>query len=248
MLLAIDTSTNWASLALLADGVPVATHHWAIGQQHSTQIFGGIDALLQKAQVTQSAVTAVAVATGPGSFNGTRVAVTTAKTLAFVWNVPLIGITSLAGLAEAAVAEHQSNLDEWHATVLALLEAGRDELYTCWYDLSRLGEEMGWHVQPRGPISIERVDALSAAAPTGNIILCGEYSDAHVQALVASFGAERLVGFGDSAAPDRAIGIGRLAHLRLRAGERDDPLALEPTYVRRPNITTSTRYPIPGAS
>ncbi|MBA3823401.1 MAG: tRNA (adenosine(37)-N6)-threonylcarbamoyltransferase complex dimerization subunit type 1 TsaB [Ktedonobacterales bacterium] len=249
MLLAIDASTNWASLALLREGRPVATHHWAIGQQHSTQLFGGIDTLLAAADAPHGAVTAVAVATGPGSFNGTRVAVTAAKTLAFVWDVPLIGVPTLDGLAEDALRESDPalSLTPGDASILAVLEAGRDELYLCWYDLTRAGTAAVPHVQPRGPIIIAQVPDIVAPASdrSGSIVLCGEYSDAHAGALVAALGPERLTVHAGGA-PDRAIGIGQLAWLRLAAGERDDPLALAPSYVRRPNITTSTRHPIPG--
>jgi tRNA threonylcarbamoyladenosine biosynthesis protein TsaB len=251
MLLAIDASTNWASLALLRDGQPIATRSWAIGQQHSTQLFGGIDALLTQAGATRGDVTVLAVATGPGSFNGTRVAVTAAKTLAFVWGVPLVGIPTLDGLAEDALHHLApgTHLAEGVGGILALLEAGRDELYSCWYDLSRSSEAAGdLHVQPCGPITIEHIEAIGAAAPSGPIVVCGEYSAAHGDALVTALGQERLIHVNPVDAPDRAVGIGRRALLRLVAGERDDPLALEPTYVRRPNITTSTRHPIPGAS
>ncbi len=249
MLLAMDASTNWASLALMRDGVPVATHSWAIGREHSTQLFGGIDTLFTMVGATRGDVTALAVATGPGSFNGTRVAVTAAKTLAYVWGVPLIGLSTLDGLAEDALRHQAAGTDlaRRSGTILAVLEAGRDELYMCWYDL-RTGEAAAaTHVQPRGPIAIALVGDIGAAAPAGDIVLCGEYTPAHGQALLAALGAERVRLAEPAAAPDRAVGLGRLALLRLAAGERDDPLALEPTYVRRPNITASTRHPLPGA-
>ena len=202
--------------------------------------------------MTRGDVTALAVATGPGSFNGTRVAVTAAKTLAYVWDVPLVGISTLDGIAEDALRHLAGGqgLAVGLGTILALLEAGRDELYTCWYDLRRSGEAAAdLHVQPRGPITIEGIADISAAAAlaVGAIVLCGEYSAVHGDALLAALGTERLGLAEPAAAPERAVGIGRLAWLRLVAGERDDVLALEPMYVRRPNITTSTRHPIPDA-
>jgi tRNA threonylcarbamoyladenosine biosynthesis protein TsaB len=246
MLLAIDASTNWASLALFRAGVPVATHHWAIGQQHSTQLFGGIDTLLAQAGATRGDVTALAVATGPGSFNGARVSVTAAKTLAYVWDVPLVGTSTLDGIAENALRSLADNA-VWDGNILAVLEAGRDELYTCWYTLEAGASDGQRHVQPRGPIAIAGIAEIAATAPAGTIMLCGEYAAAHGAALVTALGATRL-NIREGSEAERAIGLGRLALLRLVAGERDDPLALEPTYVRRPNITTSARHPIPGAS
>src|SRR6185437_5229381 len=138
MLLAIDTSTSLASLALL-DGFTVhASHQWNVGQRHSVEIFNALDQLLNPlGEDTVSDISAIAVATGPGSFNGTRVAVTVAKTLAFVWQVPLVGVPTLHGIAQAYVNSRDAVADggvlngtllmAQHASVLALLEAGRDE-------------------------------------------------------------------------------------------------------------------------
>jgi tRNA threonylcarbamoyladenosine biosynthesis protein TsaB len=262
MLLAIDTSTSLASLALL-DGFTVhASHQWNVGQRHSVEIFNALDQLLNPlGEDTVSDISAIAVATGPGSFNGTRVAVTVAKTLAFVWQVPLVGVPTLHGIAQAYVNSRDAVADggvlngtllmAQHTSVLALLEAGRDELYTCWYDLDArsipdIAEPLVF-VRPRGDIAIAKVDDIVTSAPSGEIVAVGEISDTHYDALHAELGERvQIVSSAHVASGMRGEGIGLLAQARLQTGESDDPLALEPTYVRRPNITTSTRHPVPG--
>lgn len=254
MLLAIDTSTSYASLALLEGFRLERCHAWLVGQRHSVEIFAEMDALLTNGHAhAPQPIQAVAVATGPGSFNGTRVAVTVAKTLAFVWQVPLIGVPTLHGIAQAYAASPDDGLAliERGVSIVALLEAGRDELYSCWYDLDvRSVPERASpvvFVRPRGTITLAKVDEIVASAPAGVIALAGEMSDAHRNALHAGFGAQLLASSTARVASDmRAEGIGLLAQARLLAGEKDDPLALEPTYVRRPNISTSTRHPVPG--
>jgi tRNA threonylcarbamoyladenosine biosynthesis protein TsaB len=252
MLLAIDTSTSYASLALLEGAQPVAGYGWHVGQNHSVEIFTELERLLDQTGAHDQ-ITAVAVATGPGSFNGTRVAVTVAKTLAFVWQVPLVGVTTLDGIAQAHVAglARGMPLVEQGASLLAVLEAGRDELYICWYDLDARSiparEAPLVFVRPRGAIAITTVDAITASAPPGEILVVGEISDKHRSELEARLGERlRVMLDHDDTRLHRAGGVGMLAHLRLAAGEHDDPLALEPTYVRRPHITTSTRHPVPG--
>ena len=69
---------------------------------------------------------AIAVATGPGSFNGIRVALAAAKTLAFALQKPLVGVNTLDIIA----------IQQRHhvrGPVCAVLEAGRSELYAAWY-------------------------------------------------------------------------------------------------------------------
>jgi len=252
MLLAIDTSTNHASLALLGDAQPTASYGWPVGQNHSVEIFTELERLLAQTG-TRGRITALAVATGPGSFNGTRVAVTVAKTLAFVWQVPLVGVTTLDGMAQAALASPASAivLAEPGGTLLAALEAGRDELYICWYDLKarslQAPDAPPAFVAPRGAMQLATVDQIVAAAPMGRILACGNLTDMHRTALTEGWGARVQILSDPADLPlPRAVGVGWLAQARLLAGEKDDPLALEPTYVRRPHITTSTRHPVPG--
>ncbi len=259
MLLAIDTSTSWASLALLDGFAVCSSHEWNVGQRHSVELFPALDQLLNTPAPAEKPerIAAIAVATGPGSFNGTRVAVTVAKTLAFVWQVPLVGVPTLHGIAQAyalSLDEGMSQIER-RASILALLEAGRDELYTCWYDLDvRSVPERATpsvFARPLGEITINKVDEIGAPASTSSnvIVAVGEMSDAHADALQQGLGRRvQIMRWPGDMLIARAEGVGMLAQARLQAGERDDPLALEPLYVRRPNITTSTRHPIPGPS
>ncbi len=246
MLLAIDTSTSWASLALFDASGVLARRAWQIGQMHSVEILGAIDALLSGSGAARGDIRAVAVATGPGSFNGTRVAVTAAKTLAFVWSVPLVGVTTLDAIAQAGGASA--------GVTIGVLEAGRGELYAAVFDHVTLAGQ-GWydvivprHVAARrGDIAVLAPDALIALArgvtPVGPVLIVGEMSDEHRMALVTALG-ERVRLAEPLSPPDRAVGLGEIALARLAAGESDDPLALEPAYVRHPNITTSARHPL----
>jgi tRNA threonylcarbamoyladenosine biosynthesis protein TsaB len=250
MLLAIDTSTEWAGLALLTEAGVVMHHTWHAGQNHSVEIFPELDRLLATSG-TRERITALGVATGPGSFNGTRVAVTVAKTLAFVWQLPLVGIPTLDGIAQAATMQAENDPPDM---ILALMEAGRDELYTCWYDLKRWppGEQSATGqmvtpivVQPGNAITLLHVADIISAAPAGTILAAGVLTQAHQEALAAGLGDRLMIVRDPDDLPARVVGIGQRALARLVAGERDDALALEPTYVRRPNITTSTRHPAP---
>lgn len=70
---------------------------------------------------------AVLVGEGPGPFTGLRVGLATAQTLAFAWDVPVLGLCSLDGLAHEVAARH-------HEPFLATLDARRKEVYWAAYD------------------------------------------------------------------------------------------------------------------
>ena len=234
MLLAIDTSTNWAGLALLTPDRLVGQHGWPVGQQHGSTIFTALTALLKACDVTLEAVEALAVAIGPGSFNGVRVAVTTAKTLAYVRGWPLVGCTTLDGIAQAA-----ANRQPPAGQLLAVLEAGREELYMGWYD---------WKSEARrvarfGEVALTTVAEL-AARHDRPALIAGEVTADHQAQLRAAWGDQ--VAWADPLdVPDRAVGLAQLAQAAIAAGRANDVMALEPLYVRRPNITLSTRHPLP---
>src|SRR5207248_6674779 len=98
---------------------------WLVGNNHSVELLDRIQRLMAECDLTMQHLDAIAVATGPGSFNGVRVALATAKTLAFALKKPLIGISTL----DAIAAQQQ----HWRGPLCAVLEAGRSELYAACY-------------------------------------------------------------------------------------------------------------------
>ena len=99
MLLAIDTSTDDSGIALY-DGVRVlAECAWHSGRRHAEQVLPLIDHLMQRLDLRPADLTAVAVATGPGSWSGLRVGMSLAKAIAESRGLPIIGVPTLDVLA-----------------------------------------------------------------------------------------------------------------------------------------------------
>ncbi len=103
-LLALDTSTEFLSLALLVDG-KVTSHFQNAGQAASQLILPQIQALLESANVKLSALDGIAFGAGPGAFTGVRVACGVAQGLGFGANVPVVGVNTLHAIAQASRAE-----------------------------------------------------------------------------------------------------------------------------------------------
>ena len=96
MLLAIDTSTDTASLALAQDKTVLAELTWRSKQNHTTQLLPNLNYLFGITGTDVKSLTGIIIAQGPGSFNGLRVGVSAAKGLAFSLEIPIVGINSLA--------------------------------------------------------------------------------------------------------------------------------------------------------
>ena len=83
LLLALDTSTRQASLAICTEDELLGEYAWHVGSNHSVELLDRIQRIIVECNKTMQEIDVVAVATGPGSFNGVRVAVSAAKALAF---------------------------------------------------------------------------------------------------------------------------------------------------------------------
>ena len=89
MLLAIDTSTDTASLALVRDSQVLAELTWYCGQNHTVELLPQLTHFLHQIESGLQAISGIIVARGPGSFNGLRVGISTAKGLAFSLGIPV---------------------------------------------------------------------------------------------------------------------------------------------------------------
>ena len=99
MQLAIDTSTDNTSLALVDEETVLFELTWRSRQNHTVELLPHLDYLLKQHHLDIKSISAVIVALGPGSFNGLRVGISTAKGLAMSLDIPLIGISTLSAEA-----------------------------------------------------------------------------------------------------------------------------------------------------
>jgi tRNA threonylcarbamoyladenosine biosynthesis protein TsaB len=249
LLLALDTSTHQASVALVLADQLLGEYTWYVGNNHSVELLDRVSRLLSECGTVMQDIDGVAVATGPGSFNGIRVAVATAKALAFGLQKPLVGVSTLDVIA----AEQR----QWHGPICSILEAGRSELYTACYVFDEVVSEEGEITY--APRQLSDYLLLSPQALTTYIqeqvsmevgipgernfppfLFCGEISPASRTALQTLMQDKSL--FASSISGVRhASTLTILALQRLQDGKEDDPMLLEPLYLRRPSITTSAR-------
>lgn len=134
-ILALDTSSEFCSVALSCDGRTTARDTHA-GQRHSELVLGMVDALLAECGTTLDRVDGIAYGEGPGSFTGLRIACGVTQGLAAALDVPAAGVSTLLALAAAADAER----------VVCCIDARMNEIYHAAYE--RAGDAWTTVVEP----------------------------------------------------------------------------------------------------
>ncbi len=127
-ILAIDSSGLVAGAALLCDDILTAEYTIHNKKTHSQTLLPMIDGMLRMAEVDVKELDAIAVAAGPGSFTGLRIGASTAKGLAQALDIPILGISSLEGLA--------FNIEGADALACPMMDARRNQAYYGIYDVS----------------------------------------------------------------------------------------------------------------
>ncbi len=221
MQLAIDSSTDNASLALVGGSSVVFELTWHCRENHSVELLSRLDDLMRRQGLDSKSLDAVFVAIGPGSFNGIRVGVTTAKSLAFSLGIPVVGISTLS--VEALPHAY------YGLPVCAVMGAGRGEIAAATYQM-RDGE---WQLLL--PERITTIDKL-VRETTEKTVFSGEYITAVQEELKSKLG-EKAVIPSPAGLLRRAAYLAELGNRELRAGKQDNPAALQPLYLRRPAIT-----------
>ncbi|WPG19220.1 tRNA (adenosine(37)-N6)-threonylcarbamoyltransferase complex dimerization subunit type 1 TsaB [Kosakonia cowanii] len=134
-ILAIDTATEACSVALWNDGTTFA-HFELCPREHTQRILPLVRAALADAEVKLTDLDALAFGRGPGSFTGVRIGIGIAQGLALGAELPMIGVSTLATMAQGA----------WRKTgatrVLAAIDARMGEVY--WAEYQRDADGV-WH-------------------------------------------------------------------------------------------------------
>lgn len=124
-ILAFDTSNKSLSVAILEDDTLLADLTLNIKKNHSVSLMPAIDFLMSNLELKPTDLERIVVAEGPGSYTGLRVAVATAKMLAYTLKIDLVGISSLYALA--------TGFEDSDYLVVPLIDARRQNVYAGMY-------------------------------------------------------------------------------------------------------------------
>jgi len=176
--LAFDTSTDVLSLAL-ARGEQVWTQTLPGGAQASSGLIPAVLAMLAEAGMPLASLDAIVFGRGPGSFTGLRTACAVAQGLAFGANLPVLPVDTLLAVAEEArwtQVQAGALSPDAHLTVLALLDARMDEVYSAAYHWQPVQSQGHWQavtpLQVSAPENIPSPESM-AWAEGGAVLLAG---------------------------------------------------------------------------
>ena len=124
-ILAFDSSGLVASVAIVQDNNLIAEYTTNYKKTHSQTLLPMLDEIVRMTETDKNSFDALAVAAGPGSFTGLRIGSATVKGLALAWNIPVVAVPTLEGLAYNAWGD--KNL------ICPIMDARRKQVYTAIY-------------------------------------------------------------------------------------------------------------------
>jgi tRNA threonylcarbamoyladenosine biosynthesis protein TsaB len=213
-LLAIETATEACSVALWIDG-EVRERHALAPRRHAELVLPWAEALLAEAGLAASALDAIAVGRGPGAFTGVRLAISLGQGLAFGLERPMLGVSTLAVLAQGGAGARR----------VAAIDARMGEVYLGAFALGEDGL-----VRPEGPERLGPPDAV-ALPPAGEGWSARGTGFAAAGGVLASRLGVASGEAGGDALP-RAADLARLAAAAFARGEAVAPEQVEPAYLR----------------
>ena len=218
IVLGIESATPVAGAAVVNNNIVLAERFVNNRKTHSVNLLPMVKAAIEEAAIEPGSIAAIAVSSGPGSFTGIRIGMSTAKTLAQVWGLPVLGVSTLDALAYS--------LNGLKNIVCPILNARKNEVYTAIYDNQGDSQEVVY-----GPAAVapqKLVDILNSMGK--GVTFLGDGVPEYRDFLLDSLGGAQF-----APAPvllPRGAAIAGLAAARLRVIPGQSPLELLPRYIR----------------
>jgi tRNA threonylcarbamoyladenosine biosynthesis protein TsaB len=237
IVLAIDTCEARGSIAILRDNATLQAVPHAVSEEYSSWLLPAVDSALEFAESALGEVDLFAAASGPGSFTGVRIGLTTVKAWSEVFGKPIVAVSRL----ETVAAQSESNV----SYVASFIDAQRDQIFGAlykradgqlrlveqeivaspevfveWVDERASGNEVAWI--STDPDSLAKHPAWQPRVARGDKIQC-------VPCILAPF-------------------IGKMAFQRALSGDELDALSVDANYVRRSYVEVFQKGParVPG--
>lgn len=218
-LLALDTSSDGCSAALLVDG-RVTERFEVAPRGHTRLLMPMVRALLAEQGLKPADLDALAFARGPGSFTGVRIATGVVQGLAWGLDLPVVAVSSLETVAFGAI--EALHVSEGEGVAVAF-DARMSEVYWgCFRNRTGLPELLGdERVCPPAAVTLEAGIADWVGAGQGWAFRGGMPDDV----------SERISSVDDALIP-RASWVARLAAVKFGQGKAVSAEQAQPVYIR----------------
>ena len=214
MILAIDTATRSAGLAVHDGHTVRAEVTWETSDHHTVELMPRIVETLSQINVSIDQLSGLGVSIGPGSFTGVRVGVAVAKGLALARIIPIVGVRSTDILAYAV---------KWcQPPLVVVVRAGRGR-----WIAARYVKDDDW--RQAGEFELTTAEVLGADWEETTTV-CGELSE-HEQKVIQQRLGDRVRLLTPAFSLRRAGFLAEIAWHRIQSGRIDDAAALQPIYL-----------------
>lgn len=218
-ILALDTSTNMASIAVMDENMLLGEYSLNQDLSHSENLLPMIKEILDSLNLKINDIDLYGVSIGPGSFTGLRIGVTTVKAFAHLFDKPIVGVSTLEALG--------FNL-AYNNIVVPMIDARRNRVYTGIYT---------W--ENAELVTLMEADALEMdilleklANDYEKIVVNGNGTLLHRERIEKKLGSKvRFASIGDNSS--RATSVGELALINYNKGQVDNYYTLAPDYLRK---------------
>jgi tRNA threonylcarbamoyladenosine biosynthesis protein TsaB len=223
-LLSIDASTKFCSVAIHLDGAEVFSANNLTEKSASSILTVLVQTAVDAVGIKVSDIDAFAVAKGPGSYTGLRVAVSVVKGLCFALDKPLISVNTLEamtrqvrkGITDAGMLVNKSDI-----LYVPMIDARRMEVYCSIYD------SMGKEVKETHPLIVGQ-DSFDSWLSENRLLFFGDGA----AKCRAFFEDRENAFFWNSDVHPLAVGVGDLAWGKFERNELEDLSAFEPFYLK----------------
>ncbi|MGD2080601.1 MAG: tRNA (adenosine(37)-N6)-threonylcarbamoyltransferase complex dimerization subunit type 1 TsaB [Nitrospirota bacterium] len=219
-ILAIDTSTMTGGVAVMdGDRGLLAETRARVRTGHSGSLMPEVDQALGRASLAITDIDALCVTTGPGSFTGLRIGLSTAKGLCFSTGLPLVAVPTLEAFAW--------NFPLSRAPVCPMLDARKKEVYAAVFLMGGGGAE---RLMPEA--SVRPADLVRELAGHDEVVLAGQGAELYREVFAGALGRRAVFAppHLSEPLPSAAAALGLQKALR---GEFSEPRGLSPFYIRK---------------
>ncbi|HSY31703.1 MAG TPA: tRNA (adenosine(37)-N6)-threonylcarbamoyltransferase complex dimerization subunit type 1 TsaB [Verrucomicrobiae bacterium] len=237
IVLAIDTCEARGSIAILKDDATLQALPHTVPEEYSSWLLPAVDAALEFAKITLAAVDLFAAASGPGSFTGVRIGLTTVKAWSEVFGKPIVAVSRL----EAVAAQLQSTAPY----VASFIDAQRDQIFGALYHRAEGGLALVEEEMVASPeVFVEWVDERASGNEVAWISTDPDSLAKHPAWQPRAARGDKIHGVPCVLAPF----IGKMAFQRALRGDVLDPLSVDANYVRRSYVEVFQKGParMPG--
>ncbi len=215
-ILGIDTSTKIATIAVIDEDKVLGEYTLNQEMSHSENLIPMIKELLNNLYIKIEDIDLYGVAIGPGSFTGLRIGVAAIKSLAHLFQKPIVGVSTLQAMAY--------NLP-YNEIVIPMIDARRDRVYTGIYSWENEGLKT-----IKADDVVEMEDLLNRLKDYKSIVVNGDGSILYKDRLIDSLKDVKFATKGQNIC--KATSICELALLKYNKGQVDDFYTLAPDYLR----------------